>query len=257
VLLAEDNPVNQEVAKAMLTRLGLEFDIANDGQEAVAQMARQSYDVVLMDCQMPVMDGYTASARIREAESESRRRTPIVALTANAMEGDRERCLAVGMDDYLAKPYSVDQLQRTLRRWLPGPPEAHDEQGDSKDTAAETAAGAIDFRVLEQFRELDPQGGTGLMRQIVDVFLQSSDQMVLQLQQAVAEGNAEALRQSAHSLKSSSANVGAQTLSELFRSLEGFGREGNLDAAEGLLDTMRLEYGRAVDELGQILAKAA
>ncbi len=257
VLLAEDNRVNQEVAKAMLTRLGLEFDLANNGEEAVARMARQSYEVVLMDCQMPVLDGYAASARIRDTESETRRRTPIVALTANAMEGDRERCLAVGMDDYLAKPYTANQLEQVLRRWLPDPLEAHGAQGDSKDTAAESASTAIDFQVLEQFRELDPQGGTGLMRQIVDVFLQSSDQMVSQLQQAVAAGDAEALRQSAHSLKSSSANVGAQTLSELFRSLEGFGREGNFDAAEGLLDTMRLEYGRAVDELGQVLAKAA
>ncbi len=256
VLLAEDNPVNQEVAKAMLTRLGLEFDVANNGQEAVARMARQSYDVVLMDCQMPVMDGYTASARIREAESESRRRTPIVALTANAMEGDRERCLAVGMDDYLAKPYTVDQLGRVLRRWLAGPPAAHEER-DVAERAAESAPTAIDLRVLEQFREFDPQGGSGLMRQIVDIFLRSSDPLVVQVQQAVAAGDAETLRQSAHSLKSSSANVGAKTLSELFRSLEGLGREGNLDAAEALLDTMRLEYGQVVDELRQMLAKTA
>ncbi len=205
---------------------------------------------------MPVMDGYTASARIRETESDAQRRTPIVALTANAMEGDRERCLAVGMDDYLAKPYTVNQLERVLRRWLSGLPEANEER-DVKAGVAEPIPSAIDLQVLEQFRDLDPQGGTGLMQQIVEVFLQSSDPSVAQVRQAVASDDAEALRQSAHALKSASANVGALALSELFRSLEGFGREGRLDAAEALLDTMGAEYAKAVAELRQMLAKAA
>jgi len=260
VLLAEDNRVNQEVAKGMLTRLGLEFDLACNGEEAVTRMAQQSYDVVLMDCQMPVMDGYTASARIREIETKQGvSKVPIIALTANAMEGDRERCLAVGMDDYLAKPYTVQQLGEVLKRWLRGDAEVRGERGgqDHGDVRAVQSSSVIDFQVLEQFRDLDPEGGLGLMQQIIGVFLESSDEALEQVQQAVAAGDAETLRRSAHSLKSASANVGAQTLSDLFRSLEGFGKTGNLDAAEALLDAMRLEYDKAVDELNRLLKEAA
>jgi signal transduction histidine kinase/DNA-binding response OmpR family regulator len=117
VLVAEDNPVNQRVAVRMLERLGLGADIASDGREAVNKLSSQSYAAVLMDCQMPELDGFEATARIRAREG-SGRRTPIIAMTASAMRGDRERCLASGMDDYLAKPVTIDNLRTVLRRWL-------------------------------------------------------------------------------------------------------------------------------------------
>ncbi|MCU0647533.1 MAG: response regulator [Gemmatimonadaceae bacterium] len=120
VLLAEDHPVNQEVAVAMLTRLGYAVDVADSGATAVERVRAQAYDVVLMDCQMPVLDGFEATAVIRRMEAETgERRSPIVALTANTMEGDRERCLAAGMDDYLPKPFSRVQLMAMLERWVP------------------------------------------------------------------------------------------------------------------------------------------
>lgn len=122
VLLAEDNPVNQALAHAMLKRLGLTVAVANDGKEALALAAAQPFDLVLMDCQMPVMDGYQATARLREREAGRAEHLPVVALTANVMEDDRNLCLAVGMDDYLAKPYTAAQLEQTLRRWLPAGP---------------------------------------------------------------------------------------------------------------------------------------
>jgi two-component system sensor histidine kinase/response regulator len=118
VLVAEDNPVNQRVAVRMLELLGLGADLASDGREAVQCFARQTYAAVLMDCQMPELDGFVASVRIRAREGAGHR-TPIIAMTASAMRGDRERCLASGMDDYLAKPVTIDNLRAVLRRWLP------------------------------------------------------------------------------------------------------------------------------------------
>jgi signal transduction histidine kinase/ActR/RegA family two-component response regulator len=118
VLVAEDNPVNQRLVKAMLARLGVEADSANNGMEAVAMVQERRYDAVLMDCQMPVMDGYQATREIRRAQSAGTRHVPIIALTANVMEGDQKKCLDAGMDDYLSKPYSLQDLEKMLTRWL-------------------------------------------------------------------------------------------------------------------------------------------
>jgi signal transduction histidine kinase/ActR/RegA family two-component response regulator len=118
VLVAEDNPVNQRLVKAMLTRLGVDADSANNGAEAVAMLGTARYDAVLMDCQMPIMDGYQATREIRRSQSAGTRHVPIIALTANVMEGDQKKCLDAGMDDYLSKPYTLHDLQKTLARWL-------------------------------------------------------------------------------------------------------------------------------------------
>ncbi|HZP86437.1 MAG TPA: response regulator [Burkholderiales bacterium] len=119
VLLAEDNAVNRQVATVMLSRLGMEVEIATNGEEALALAQQHQFSLILMDCQMPVMDGYEATARIRRLEPQSFASLPIVALTANAMGGDREKCLAAGMNDYLTKPYTLEQLEKMLARWLP------------------------------------------------------------------------------------------------------------------------------------------
>ncbi len=116
MLVAEDNPINQKVATSMLKKIGCSTDLAGNGQEAVERCRKQHYDLVFMDCQMPGMDGFEATAAIRAEESDSRR-TPIVAMTAHAMPSDRERCLAAGMDDYLTKPISVEQLRAVIARW--------------------------------------------------------------------------------------------------------------------------------------------
>ena len=118
MLVAEDNPVNQRVAVRMLERLGLGADVAADGAEAVQSFGRQPYAAVLMDCQMPELDGFEATARIRAREGTGRH-TPIIAMTASAMRGDRERCLAAGMDDYVSKPVTIESLRTVLERWLP------------------------------------------------------------------------------------------------------------------------------------------
>ena len=243
VLLAEDNRVNQAVAKAMLGNLGLTVDIANNGAEAVEMIERQAYDLVLMDCQMPVMDGYQATSVLRAGPAGHQPRLPIVALTANAMEGDRQLCESAGMDDYLAKPYSIDQLEKLLRRWLP---------------AGNVPSGAaINRAALEQLRELDPNGAMGLTQKILRVYLDSSQGEMAQLEQALAAGHADSLRRAAHTLKSSSANVGAEALSALFKQLEGFGREARLDDAKPVMLTVRQEYARVVGELQALLVELA
>jgi two-component system sensor histidine kinase/response regulator len=263
VLLAEDNRVNQEVAKAILAKLGLRADIANNGAEALAMAEARHYDVILMDCQMPVMDGYQATAAIRQRMASAPKRLPIIAMTANAMEGDRKKCLAAGMDDYLSKPYTLAQLESVLARWLvpstdpsaaatPAPPALP----EAATSVGEERGSALNMQFLDQFRELDPSGGLSFVKEIMQIYLDTSLETVRQVKQAVAAGDADALRRAAHSLKSSSANVGAEQLSGVFRELEALGREGRLAEAKPLLDKMLQAYEEATAEIRALLAEA-
>ena len=118
ILVAEDNPVNQKLVRRFLEKLGSKVDMAENGRQAVEMWIQNSYDMIFMDCQMPVMDGYKATIEIRNRETGKRRRTPIVALTANTMQGDHDKCLAVGMDDFIAKPFKSSSLQQALERWI-------------------------------------------------------------------------------------------------------------------------------------------
>jgi signal transduction histidine kinase/CheY-like chemotaxis protein/HPt (histidine-containing phosphotransfer) domain-containing protein len=256
VLLAEDNPVNQQVATAMLAKLGLQVEIASNGEETVAMAEREQFAIVLMDCQMPVMDGYQATAQIRARRAATHGHLPIIALTANAMERDREKCLAAGMDDYLAKPYSLSQLEAVLARWLPmGAPKAalSVELPPAQPAIEEQQVGPVlNLKQLDRLRELDPSGRLELVKQIVRAFLDSAAESVCRIERAVAEGDAEALRRAAHFLKSSSANVGADALSGLFRQLEVFGKEGRLVEAQFLLHRTKQAYEQAVAQLQNI-----
>ncbi len=250
VLLAEDNPVNQVMARAMLGAIGLAVDIAGNGEEALQLAATQDFDAVLMDCQMPVLDGYEATARLRQRERDTPggRHLPVIALTANALEGDHERCVAAGMDDYLAKPYTRQQLERVLRRWLTGGGGA---------AVAEASAAAIDPAVLARYRELDPAGSMDVACRLMQVYLDSSGGLFGQLDAAVAAGDAAAVDRHAHALKSSSANVGATALAELFRRIEACGREGRLDGLASLVEAARSGYRQACDEIRALLAAHA
>jgi signal transduction histidine kinase/DNA-binding response OmpR family regulator len=249
VLLAEDNRVNQEVAKAMLAKLGLSVEVANHGEEALALAEAQSFDLILMDCHMPVMDGFQATAALRQREAAGGRRLPVVALTANAMEGDRNLCLAAGMDDYLAKPYSKAQLVDVLSRWLPS--------AETAPVVEKPRVAAINPQVLDQYRELDPSGGFDLAGQIVQVYLDSAGGIFDQMKQALVAGDAEAFRGAAHSLKSSAANVGAAALATQCKTLELMGRENRLAEAEATFDSARVEFGRVQTELRTLLADNA
>jgi len=252
VLLAEDNPVNQQVGQAMLRKLGLSVRFADNGRQALKLATSEAFDLILMDCHMPVMDGYEASVAIRALNRTPR--VPIVALTANVMEGNRERCLAAGMDDFLAKPYSLAQLEATLQRWM---------SAASAPTGAATAVAtppvkaatetqappAIDHGVIAQFRELDPDGGSALAARILDIYAESSGGVFAELEQSMSAGDGERLRRAAHSLKSSSGNVGARQLAALFKEFELLGKENRLDEAHAQLDALRAEYARALDSI--------
>jgi signal transduction histidine kinase/DNA-binding response OmpR family regulator/HPt (histidine-containing phosphotransfer) domain-containing protein len=259
VLLAEDNRVNREVARAMLAKLGLRADIASNGAEALAMTEAGNYDVILMDCQMPVMDGYQATAAIRRRMAGAPRRLPIIALTANALEGDRGKCVAAGMDDYLSKPYSLAQLESVLARWLiPGAdPDADATRAapaEAVTSLGEKPGDALNMAFLDQLREFDPSGGLGFAKEIMAIYLDTSPRMVRQVEQAVADGDSHALRLAAHSLKSSSASVGAERLSGLFRELEAMGREGRSAEAEPLLDRMRQACEEAFADIRALVA---
>jgi two-component system sensor histidine kinase/response regulator len=258
VLLVEDNPINQGVAKAMLAKLGLQWQLASDGAQAVDRVREQDFDLVLMDCQMPVMDGYQATAAIRALPGGRTATLPIIALTANAMQGDEQTCRDAGMNGFLAKPYSLAELRATLAGWLAGAPQAAAAPSASAPApsvaappAAETSA--INLATIDALRELDEDGGMDLVTRLVNSFLASADDHLERVATAATEGNTKALGQAAHSLKSSAANLGAQALAGCYRELEKCAREGRIDDARGLLDRTRREHRRALLQLRELL----
>lgn len=241
ILLAEDNAVNQKVALRLLARLGYRADLAANGLEALEAVRGQPYDVVLMDLQMPEMDGLEASRRIKggEAGGDIPR---IIALTADAMQGDREKCLAAGMDDYLTKPIQVEALVTALSQIRPqSQPEAPEIE----------AAPVIDLKKFEEFRDAM---GADFIGEVLEVFHEDAPALFQSLSQALADNDPELFRRSAHSLKSNSAAFGAVILAELARELELLGKEGNLGGVGDKVARVEAEYQRvqqALEELTQ------
>ncbi len=233
VLVAEDNAVNQRVAVRQLQKLGYAADAVGDGREAIDALERIPYDLVLMDCQMPEMDGYVATAEIRRRENRGRR-TPIVAMTANALEGDRDRCIAAGMDDYISKPVREAELESTLRRWLP--------EGDAP----------INPAAMASLRELD-DGSDGLLREVIELFLGETPPRLDTIIDAVRSGDTESLWRAAHALRSGAANLGATRVVRLCDMLEKRGRGGHLEGLADLVAELRPavdEALRALQEIG-------
>jgi len=259
VLLVEDNIVNQEVACAMLQQLGCEAEIAANGRLGLSAFVTRKFDVVLMDCHMPEMDGYQATQAIREWETvEQRIRTRIVALTANALEGDRERCLAAGMDDYVSKPFNLEQLRRALAPASRGhqPPAGPSPGPRAERVSAGGAPAALDPRALDQIRALQKPGDSTLVNRIVGVYLESSPALIERLRVGLRDGDAVAVREAAHALKSSSASLGAATLAALAQQLEAKGRSGDLSRAASIGVQLLSEYQRVVAAL-RALSEAA
>jgi CheY-like chemotaxis protein len=198
-----------------------------------------------MDCQMPVLDGYQATQALRQREPVSSY-TPIIALTANAMTGDRERCLSVGMDDYLGKPFTQEQLSAILARWLPlktlgsqQPPVG----SPPSDTIGEDAA-PVDFQALEQFRALERPNSPAVLQRIVSSYLHNTPQLLDDARQAIARADAPTLQRTAHNLKSTSATLGATTLATFCKELEGLADTQTASEAALLLSIIEHEYAR-------------
>lgn len=244
ILLTEDNAVNREVAMAMLEFHGCSVDLAEDGRQAVEAVSKHPYDLVLMDCQMPVMDGFAATAAIRqhEATSGSGQHVPIIALTANAMEGDRERCLAAGMDDYLSKPFSQQNLLATLQRWIVKPPSGslrHRQVLDGKlSQATPSDIPVINESVFANLLAMERVGRPNATQKILVLYLSNSRRLLDEIRTAIDTDNGAALRAASHQLKSSSALVGAQAASVHAEQIERLAVGQQLDAAANLLDPL-------------------
>jgi PAS domain S-box-containing protein len=232
VLVVEDNSVNQKVAVAMIESLGYSAEAVGNGLEAVEACSGQNYDAILMDCQMPQMDGFKATAFIREREGLSRR-TPIIALTASVTAEDRQRCLSAGMDDYLSKPVPREALASALRKWIPTvgtPPPVE------ASTTPSTLSASHPLRVLEA------HAGPRALAEVIDVFLQTIPRRLDDLRQAQARGDADSIRALAHSLKGASAQIGARGMADLCVQIEAVVRGGDMAALGDLLTALESDY---------------
>jgi PAS domain S-box-containing protein len=252
ILLAEDNPINQKVAQAILNKLGYRADVVADGVEAVEALSRIPYDLVLMDCQMPEMDGLEATRRIRDATSGALDpHVPIIAMTANAMQGDRERCMNAGMDDYLSKPVQPGELAEMLNRWLSRV------AGDSrprKISPRETPPKGVQSQD-EVFRESEflerIMDDRDLARTIVAGFLNDIPHQVRKLRDFLNEGDASGAGRQAHSIKGAAANMGAPSLREVAFEMEETGKGSKLADALDLLPRLETEVERLKRSLEQ------
>jgi signal transduction histidine kinase/DNA-binding response OmpR family regulator len=249
VLLVEDNPVNHEVTSVMLQELGVGVVSAWSGEEALEKLAKRRFEAILMDCQMPKLDGYGTARQFRESEQTLRRtRTPIVAVTANALSGDAEKCFEAGMDYYLSKPFTLDQLYEVLESCgtqqgagKPGP------QADKTGPAAEDSV--LDQQTLDRIRALHRPGGPDLLAKVVGLYSSSSLALAEALRAAAEQKDGESVRQAAHALKSSSANVGALAFAELCKSIEQAAAEGRVGEVSGLVDTVVSEHQKVLQAL--------
>jgi PAS domain S-box-containing protein len=244
ILLAEDNVVNQKVALRLLAQMGYRADVAANGLEAIEAVERQTYDVVLMDVQMPELDGFEASREINRRWPAARPR--IVAMTANAMQGDRELCVAAGMDDYVAKPIRVEELVAALER-SPANRDAAPAAGPAEPAAP--AAGAIDRAVFER---LVASTGGPFVAELIDTFGEDARELLATLRRTLAATDRDAFRRAAHSLKSTAESLGATGLAALARELEAAARAGSLDGAAARLDRLTEHYERAASALGDL-----
>jgi PAS domain S-box-containing protein len=243
ILLAEDNAVNQKVALRLLAQMGYRADVAANGLEAIEAVERQTYDVVLMDVQMPELDGFEASREInRRWPGGGRPR--IVAMTANAMQGDRELCVAAGMDDYVAKPIRVEELVAALER-----SPAHRSPAAAAAPTAGSEATVIDPATFER---LVVTTGGPFVAELIDTFGEDARELLAALRQALARTDLDGFRRAAHSLKSTAESLGATGLAALARELEAAARAGSLDGAAGRLDRLTEHYERAASALGDL-----
>lgn len=217
VLLAEDNVANRKLAIAMLDKLGYAADAAANGVEAVEAWGRFSYDAVLMDCRMPEMDGFRATAEIRRQEASSGR-IPIIAMTADAMEGDRLKCLQAGMDDYVSKPVSFESLAAVLERWIP-PAEPNPRVRVARSLAGrrpgQEEESSLDEAVIAGLRELEKGQGKSAMSGLVSLFLQDAELNLEGLRHAVQTQDVQTIVNKSHTLAGSAATFGASRMAEL------------------------------------------
>ncbi len=262
VLVVDDNVVNRAVIVGMLEAYECVTSEAEDGGVAVRKAAESDYDLVFMDCQMPVLDGFEATAEIRrQEEATGRRRVPIVALTASALKGERERCLAAGMDDYLSKPVRQEQLGEAVRRWVAARPagETNGKQvaptGNGKNGAH--GNGVLDHSVIDSIRAMPSHRAGDTLSRLVGIYLQHTPAAIRQLRVAADGGQCGEAQRVAHTIKSSSAMLGATGLARLLSDAEVAGRENAGDSLASLVSAIEVEYEAVERALTDLLPSGA
>jgi CheY-like chemotaxis protein len=239
ILLAEDNIINQKVAVRLFERLGYRVDVVANGLEAVEALSRIPYGLVFMDCQMPEMDGFEATAEIRKREAGVRH-TGIVAMTANAMQGDRERCLAAGMDDYMSKPITTEALTGVLKRWAPSAAPAEPQGGP--DVLQED--GVIDPLTFNGLRELAGEEAPDFLQTLVGHFLKDVPESLAQMREALIRGDLLELARLAHRLKGSASILGALGMVRLCERVHAAAEAGSATNRKPLLAELEHEFER-------------
>jgi CheY-like chemotaxis protein len=232
VLLAEDNLVNRKLAARLLEKIGLKPVTAENGLEVLKALEKEKFDMILMDVQMPEMDGMEATKRIREIEKEKGGHIPIIALTAHAMKGDRERFLEVGMDDYLSKPLNPEELFRTIEKHV-------------KDGSKAQLLDLNDF--------MDRIGDEEMLAELLEVYLEDTPRIMGEIESAVEKKDAAALRFSAHSLKGMSANLSLMRVRETAYELEKIGTSGDLAKAKSVLGRLKEDINKTMDYINKYL----
>ena len=251
ILLAEDNRVNQVVASRMLEKMGHSIVVAANGIEALSLLAEQTFDLVLMDIQMPEMDGLTATQKIREGEAQGRSHIPIIAVTAHAMAGDRERCIDVGMDGYITKPLNAQGLKETIAAVIHGGPATPAECTETPEQdAAQDSAPAWD--IAESLERLG--GDEKLLNEVVEIFLSEGSEQVASLRQAIANGDSVGIERTAHSLKGELGYLGISLVSQQASELEGMGRRRDLNKSAELFAEFDTEMSAILNSMRSITA---
>jgi two-component system sensor histidine kinase/response regulator len=253
ILIVEDQPLNREVAIGMLTSLGLEVETAHHGQQALDILQMRSFDAILMDCEMPVMDGFSATKALRRRE-QAGIHVPIIALTADVTSAGRAACLAAGMDDHLAKPFRREALHAILSRWLGSHP-VHSPV--SLTSLAPLNEPTLDGATLDALRALPKRGPKDMLMHIGELYLADSRALIASIDQSLSAGNAADLARAAHAWRSYNGNVGAHGLARLCRDLEDAGRAGNFAAAGQIYIQIQALHAQVRDELQIEMRKSA
>jgi CheY-like chemotaxis protein len=257
VLLVEDSPVNLEVGVAIIESMGCTVETAINGLRALDHHTGGEFNLIFMDCQMPEMDGFDTTIEIRRREALSGRHTPIIALTASVVEDGRKRCLAVGMDDYLAKPFTLEQMKAMLTTWLSPVGRPAKREYFSLVTASPAPPDPIDEQVLDALRQLQREGRPDIVRQVVRLFFKGAVDLLTDLENGAATGDAALLYRASHALKSASASVGAVLLSSRCKELEALARSGAVPDAARMVEAIRKDYRTVEVSLPERLPKVA
>jgi CheY-like chemotaxis protein/HPt (histidine-containing phosphotransfer) domain-containing protein len=245
LLLADDNPIKQKVGLSVLQKLGYRADIATNGVEVLRALEQKAYDILFLDVQMPEMDGLEAARQIHQRWSADKR-PRIIAMTGNALVGDREKCLQAGMDDYISKPVRVGELLSALQRWGATKARKPDTVFLSRPKSG-AAENLLDQAVITELRNMPPSNGVGMLQELVDLFLEGAPQRIAQITQSINDGPMLAFH--AHALKSMSLNLGAKRIVELSQKLEDLGRARNLHGAHALLQDLEIAFSQTKNQL--------